>query len=164
MRTLGTSHHFEIFQCCKANLAAYLCKTMSGKLEISESRGNASGNSSPGGQSLKDGDVKVGYSSIDTLESNERPRARDKSAFEITGDVLHYKPIASYEGIHRWDPDFEWDEDEEKKIVRKASDFQPSSNISIVLTLNNRSISAWPVSHALRSLRYSLTGGISFKH
>ncbi|CAG8167715.1 unnamed protein product [Penicillium salamii] len=30
-----------------------------------------------------------------------------------------YRPIDSYEGLHRWDPDFEWTEDEEKKIVRK---------------------------------------------
>ncbi|KAI9690820.1 MAG: hypothetical protein M1822_008439 [Bathelium mastoideum] len=29
------------------------------------------------------------------------------------------KPIDSYEGRHRWDPEFEWDEKEEKRLVRK---------------------------------------------
>lgn len=31
-----------------------------------------------------------------------------------------YKPIDSYEGIHRFDPDFQWDPKEEKKLVRKV--------------------------------------------
>ncbi|KAJ5827336.1 hypothetical protein N7447_004099 [Penicillium robsamsonii] len=36
------------------------------------------------------------------------------------GEGYHlYRPIDSYEGLHRWDPNFEWTEQEEKKIVRK---------------------------------------------
>lgn len=30
-----------------------------------------------------------------------------------------YKPIDSYEGAHRYDPKFEWEPQEEKKLVRK---------------------------------------------
>jgi hypothetical protein len=39
-------------------------------------------------------------------------------AFESTGLEEYYKPIASYEGIHRFDPDFKWEPEEERKIVR----------------------------------------------
>lgn len=31
-----------------------------------------------------------------------------------------YKPIDEYEGRHRYDPEFEWDAKEEKRIVRKV--------------------------------------------
>jgi hypothetical protein len=32
----------------------------------------------------------------------------------------HYRPVDSYEGLHRYDPDFEWEPEEEKKVVRKV--------------------------------------------
>lgn len=35
-----------------------------------------------------------------------------------------YKPIEKYEGHHRYDPDFEWEPEEERKVVRKV---RPSS-------------------------------------
>ncbi|OGE54228.1 hypothetical protein PENARI_c006G05855 [Penicillium arizonense] len=41
------------------------------------------------------------------------------STFDTTEDPRFYKPIPEYEGIHRWDPDFEWTEAEEKAVVRK---------------------------------------------
>lgn len=31
-----------------------------------------------------------------------------------------YKPIETYEGYHRFDPDFQWEPKEEKKLVRKV--------------------------------------------
>jgi hypothetical protein len=31
-----------------------------------------------------------------------------------------YKPIPEYEGAHRWDPDFEWTEQEERAVVKKV--------------------------------------------
>ncbi|KAL6708363.1 hypothetical protein ACN47E_003287 [Coniothyrium glycines] len=34
-------------------------------------------------------------------------------------DEEYYKPIANYEGAHRYDPFFEWEPKEEKKVVRK---------------------------------------------
>ncbi|KAH8694072.1 putative transporter [Talaromyces proteolyticus] len=41
------------------------------------------------------------------------------AAFEQSEDVRFYKPIDSYEGLHRWDPEFEWEEWEEKKLIRQ---------------------------------------------
>ncbi|OQE30000.1 hypothetical protein PENSTE_c002G04433 [Penicillium steckii] len=40
-------------------------------------------------------------------------------AFDTTEDPRYYKPIPEYEGAHRWDPDFEWTEEEEKAVVKK---------------------------------------------
>jgi hypothetical protein len=34
-----------------------------------------------------------------------------------TEDPRFYKPIPEYEGAHRWDPDFEWTEQEERAVV-----------------------------------------------
>ncbi|USP81317.1 hypothetical protein yc1106_08591 [Curvularia clavata] len=31
----------------------------------------------------------------------------------------HYRPVDTYEGIHRYDPFFEWEPEEERKVVRK---------------------------------------------
>lgn len=55
--------------------------------------------------------------------SGEGIRARPKDAncaFDATEDPRYYKPIPTYEGIHRWDPEFEWSEQEEKRIIRKV--------------------------------------------
>jgi hypothetical protein len=35
-------------------------------------------------------------------------------------DEEPYKPIAKYEGIHRYDPEYEWEPTEERKVVRKV--------------------------------------------
>ncbi|KAJ5738386.1 hypothetical protein N7493_001541 [Penicillium malachiteum] len=40
-------------------------------------------------------------------------------AFDATENPLYYKPIETYEGYHRWDPEFEWTEEEEKAVVKK---------------------------------------------
>jgi len=51
------------------------------------------------------------------------PRAIVKQtdcAFDTTEDPRYYKPIPEYEGAHRWDPDFEWTEEEEKAVIRKV--------------------------------------------
>jgi hypothetical protein len=32
----------------------------------------------------------------------------------------NYRPVDTYEGIHRYDPEFEWEPEEERKIVRKV--------------------------------------------
>ncbi|KAJ5215205.1 permease of the major facilitator superfamily [Penicillium cinerascens] len=49
----------------------------------------------------------------------ERPQVADDPAFDQTEGPEFYKPIDEYEGLHRWDPDFVWDEHEERRIVRK---------------------------------------------
>ena len=35
----------------------------------------------------------------------------------------NYAPIEGYEGAHRYDPNFEWEPQEEKRLVRKVSHF-----------------------------------------
>jgi hypothetical protein len=44
-----------------------------------------------------------------------------ESAFDSESFESFYKPIESYEGYHRWDPSFQWEAKEEKKLVRKVS-------------------------------------------
>ncbi|KAJ5494433.1 hypothetical protein N7463_010520 [Penicillium fimorum] len=50
-------------------------------------------------------------------QKSENPKL--KGTFEAGEGHHFYRPIDSYEGLHRWDPNFEWTEQEEKRIVRK---------------------------------------------
>lgn len=45
---------------------------------------------------------------------------REGVTFDTAGLESHYKPIESYEGWHRYDPKFEWEPKEEKRVVRKV--------------------------------------------
>lgn len=40
--------------------------------------------------------------------------------FESESLVSFYKPLESYEGYHRYDPDFEWTAKEEQRVVRRV--------------------------------------------
>ncbi|KAJ5692210.1 transporter [Penicillium macrosclerotiorum] len=57
--------------------------------------------------------------SVSSLESRRGRIKPSDCAFDTTEDPRYYKPIPEYEGIHRWDPEFEWTEDEEKAVVKK---------------------------------------------
>jgi hypothetical protein len=57
----------------------------------------------------------------DAFEALRNRVSGGDATFDQTEDPRHYKPIDTYEGIHRWDPEFEWEEWEEKKIVRKVA-------------------------------------------
>jgi len=47
-----------------------------------------------------------------------------KKTFEETDSLdSFYKPIDSYEGRHRYDPQFQWEPAEEKRVVRKVCIF-----------------------------------------
>ena len=46
------------------------------------------------------------------------------NGFAAGASAEYYEPIAEYEGRHRYDPSAQWDEQEEKKLVRKV--FSPS--------------------------------------
>ena len=67
----------------------------------------------------------VAKSSFHISESNEsKPhgnKVRKGTTFETSGLEPYYKPIGKYEGRHRYDPDFEWEPEEEKRVVRKVS-------------------------------------------
>lgn len=43
-----------------------------------------------------------------------------QGTFDVAEGHHHYRPIDSYEGLHRWDPNFQWTELEEKRLVRKV--------------------------------------------
>jgi hypothetical protein len=62
--------------------------------------------------------------SSSSLSSDEPRRHKDgDAAFDTSEDPRYYKPIPTYEGFHRWDPDFEWTEEEEKRLIRKVLEF-----------------------------------------
>ncbi|KAJ5765886.1 hypothetical protein N7520_005445 [Penicillium odoratum] len=52
-------------------------------------------------------------------QESQQVQVYDNATFQVQGGHEFYRPIDSYEGIHRWDPEFEWTEEEERKIVRK---------------------------------------------
>jgi hypothetical protein len=41
----------------------------------------------------------------------------------------NYRPVDSYEGLHRYDLDFEWAPEEERKVVRRVRHFTASIRI-----------------------------------
>ncbi|KAL5001224.1 major facilitator superfamily domain-containing protein [Aspergillus recurvatus] len=53
-------------------------------------------------------------------KDRRRFKEYNEAAFDQSEDPRFYKPIPEYEGIHRWDPDFDWTEEEEKRLVRKV--------------------------------------------
>src|SRR4051794_17057563 len=53
------------------------------------------------------------------IESGER-KGPAHETFATAGLDSYYKPIPSYEGAHRYDPEFVWEPEEEKKVVRKV--------------------------------------------
>ncbi|ORY13568.1 major facilitator superfamily domain-containing protein [Clohesyomyces aquaticus] len=61
----------------------------------------------------------------DTSETNSTstPRRRfgerNGATWDAAGLETHYKPIETYEGFHRFDPKFDWEPEEERKLVRK---------------------------------------------
>lgn len=60
--------------------------------------------------------------SLPTLDNGGR--GTGNGTFETEGvEESFYKPIPEYEGIHRYDPEYVWEPEEEKKVVRKVSDF-----------------------------------------
>ena len=67
-----------------------------------------------------DKDVKISPS-IPFTETVVLNPQKERATF--ASENLHdfSKPIDTYEGRHRWDPNFEWDEKEENKLVRKVS-------------------------------------------
>lgn len=59
-------------------------------------------------------------SSSSTYDGPRAQVAKTDCAFDATEDPRYYKPIPEYEGIHRWDPEFEWTEKEEKDVIKKV--------------------------------------------
>lgn len=69
-------------------------------------------------------DVAASASTSDTEVYKSGFRAREREGFTFVSKGLgkdHYKPVDSYEGLHRYDPDFDWEPEEERRVVRKVS-------------------------------------------
>lgn len=60
---------------------------------------------------------------IDNASSSSNQSAQDQTTFLTKGLEDAYVPIDTYEGRHRFDPNFQWTEQEEKKLVRKVRCF-----------------------------------------
>jgi hypothetical protein len=52
-------------------------------------------------------------------------RHNNRTTFETESLESYYKPIDTYEGRHRYDPEFQWTPAEERRVVRKVE--RPSS-------------------------------------
>jgi hypothetical protein len=66
-------------------------------------------------------DTTGSASSSDTSVDGSGTKGKDGTTF-VSGGLGkdHYRPVESYEGIHRYDPDFVWEKKEEKRLVRKV--------------------------------------------
>ncbi|KAL4959714.1 putative transporter [Aspergillus stella-maris] len=64
--------------------------------------------------------VESDSSSDSGAKDHRRYKEYNEAAFDQSEDPRFYKPIPEYEGINRWDPDFDWTEEEEKRLVRKV--------------------------------------------
>nr|POE96439.1 hypothetical protein CFP56_56489 [Quercus suber] len=63
-------------------------------------------------------DLKVFREAV-VAETSIWKRGQGDTTFDNESLESLYKPIESYEGYHRFDPDFQWDRKEEQRVVRK---------------------------------------------
>lgn len=80
---------------------------------------------------------------VDDDSSSSRTSIKEYRTFLTEGLDDLYVPIDRYEGRHRYDPKFRWEEYEEKKLVRKVRKDAGSNIRQIVLMLLLRSTSAF---------------------
>lgn len=69
---------------------------------------------------IKTAHISASSSDGSDEEWQKSGRNKGEGTFESREGHHFYRPIDSYEGLHRWDPNFQWTEQEEKKIVRKV--------------------------------------------
>lgn len=79
-----------------------------------------------GGKDYSFVSVNAGYtrSAISTSSSDTKLDAVEnlgRHVYETDDTKEIYKPIAGYEGSHRFDPSFQWDPEEEGKLVRTVN-------------------------------------------
>jgi len=79
-----------------------------------------------GGKDYSFVSVDAGYpKTVDSASSSDTALnvSLDHNVYETDGVKDVYKPIEGYEGTHRFDPSFQWDPQEEKRLVRTVSVF-----------------------------------------
>ena len=89
----------------RGSVFSHVLQTLSGRSEPNRNKGND--------------DASSAFSEGITDRSATK-QARGET-FALGGETRFYKPINTYEGLHRWDPKAEWEEHEERRIVRKVS-------------------------------------------
>lgn len=57
---------------------------------------------------------------LSSVESDTDVSSHRGDVFDTSGLEDLYRPISSYEGIHRYDPKFQWPDADEKKVVRRV--------------------------------------------
>ena len=68
-------------------------------------------------------DTTGSANSSDTSVDGSGTKGKDGTTFVSAGlGKDHYRPVESYEGIHRYDPDFVWEKKEEKRKAWLRSD------------------------------------------
>lgn len=84
---------------------------------------------SPEGHEAKDLEFAkdAAETSTDSKASSVRLGESDGGVWASGGGIDNYKPIPEYEGAHRYDPHFEWTENEEKRLVRRVSDTETTN-------------------------------------
>lgn len=90
-------------------------------MAIEEVKSTATGPESYESKTPRNAAVATGSSTSLSDDEPRQPKVPEDCTFDTTEDPDLYKPISTYEGIHRWDPDFEWTEQEEKKLIQKVS-------------------------------------------
>jgi hypothetical protein len=65
-------------------------------------------------------DPDLNGSDSDSNNQGIRVRERGDLTFDTAGLDSHYQPIEKYEGLHRYDPKFDWEPEEERRVVRKV--------------------------------------------
>ena len=65
-------------------------------------------------------DTDIGKGDAVVTEKSLFSRAPKGGTVDNDSRESFYKPIDSFEGLHRWDPHFEWEPKEEQRVVRKV--------------------------------------------
>lgn len=88
---------------------------------------------SPDGHEPKD--LEFAKDAVETSTSSKPSSVRlgesEGGVWASGGAIDNYKPIPEYEGAHRYDPTFQWTDNEEKKLVRRVSDTQRTTSASV---------------------------------
>lgn len=79
------------------------------------------------------------------VEDDRAQALQPNQTFQTFGSPALYKPIEGYEGAHRYDPKFEWEPKEEKKLVRKVC------SIVDVSSINGTEPCSWTCAYVLGS-------------
>lgn len=88
----------------------------------------------PSPEGLEPKDLEFAKDAVETSTSSKPSSVRlgdsEGGVWASGGAIDNYKPIPEYEGAHRYDPTFEWDENEEKRLVRRVRNIQRTRLLS----------------------------------